>query len=433
MVEEECDLEFDYSDSASEPDVDLENQYYLAKSMLNEDIQTAIIAFEMVLELQGEKLGKWGFKALSRLVRINFELGKYDETMSKYKQLLMYITNAVDKNYGEFVINSILDYTSGANEKMLESFYDSTLNALKTSKNERLWFRTNTKLGHLHLKRNEFFKLIGIIKDLKNSLNKKDEVISSSRGTQLLEIYSLEIQMYTVQKNYKKLKQLYEESLRVQHALPHPLIMSVIRECGGKMHLREAQFQKAYTDFFVAFKHYDEAGNARRLSCLKYLILTSMLMKSDINPFDSQEAKPYGNDPEIRAMATLIDAFQNNRMHEFMQIFEANKETLIADPFIAEHLERLLNVVRGNAILQLIKPYRTIKISFISQELSMAEKDVENLLSYYILDGQIAGKIDQMNMTVEIREVKDVGRYVAYDKLLESLFCVFEAIETKID
>ena len=34
-------------------------------------------------------------------------------------------------------------------------------------------------------------------------------------------------------------------------------------ECGGKMHLREGQFEKAHTDFFEAFKNYDESGNAR--------------------------------------------------------------------------------------------------------------------------------------------------------------------------
>ena len=37
-----------------------------------------------------------------------------------------------------------------------------------------------------------------------------------------------------------------------------------------------------------AFKNYDEAGVARRVQCLKYLVLANMLMNSDINPFDSQ-------------------------------------------------------------------------------------------------------------------------------------------------
>ena len=34
-------------------------------------------------------------------------------------------------------------------------------------------------------------------------------------------------------------------------------------ECGGKMHLREGEFSKAHTDFFEAFKNYDESGSPR--------------------------------------------------------------------------------------------------------------------------------------------------------------------------
>ncbi len=45
------------------------------------------------------------------------------------------------------------------------------------------------------------------------------------------------------------------------------------------------------------------------MQCLKYLVLANMLMQSNINPFDSQEAKPYKNDPEILAMTNLIAAY----------------------------------------------------------------------------------------------------------------------------
>ena len=57
------------------------------------------------------------------------------------------------------------------------------------------------------------------------------------------------------------------------------------------MHLRECEYEKAHTDFFEAFKNYDESGSPRRTTCLKYLVLANMLMKSDINPFESQEVQ----------------------------------------------------------------------------------------------------------------------------------------------
>ena len=74
---------------------------------------------------------------------------------------------------------------------------------------------------------------------------------------------------------------------RTENVLFFPVLF--LTECGGKMHLREGEFEKAHTDFFEAFKNYDESGSPRRTTCLKYLVLANMLMKSGINPFDSQE------------------------------------------------------------------------------------------------------------------------------------------------
>lgn len=63
------------------------------------------------------------------------------------------------------------------------------------------------------------------------------------------------------------------------------------------------------------------------------------LMKSGINPFDSQEAKPYKNDPEILAMTNLVNAYQNNDINEFEFILKQNRQNIMDDPFIREHIE----------------------------------------------------------------------------------------------
>jgi COP9 signalosome complex subunit 2 len=108
------------------------------------------------------------------------------------------------------------------------------------------------------------------------------------------------------------------------------------------MHLREQEFEKAHTDFFEAFKNYDESGSTRRTTCLKYLVLANMLMKSAINPFDSQEAKPYKNDPEILAITNLVSAYQNNDINTFESILKSNQKSIMEDTFIREHIEGCL-------------------------------------------------------------------------------------------
>lgn len=74
-----------------------------------------------------------------------------------------------------------------------------------------------------------------------------------------------------------------------------------------------------------AFKAYDEAGNSRRVACLKYLVLAYMLMESKVDPFDAQEAKPYKQDPDIIAMTNLVEAFQRSDINEFEKILKKHK------------------------------------------------------------------------------------------------------------
>ena len=119
MVEDE-DYDLEYSeDSNSEPDVDLENQYYNSKSLKENNPNGALESFQRVLDLENGEKGEWGFKALKQMIKINFRLTNYQEMMNRYKQLLTYIKSAVTRNHSEKSINSILDYISTSKQMEL--------------------------------------------------------------------------------------------------------------------------------------------------------------------------------------------------------------------------------------------------------------------------------------------------------------------------
>ncbi len=82
-----------------------------------------------------------------------------------------------------------------------------------------------TKLGKLYFDREDYSRLSRVLKQLHISCQTDDGEDDLKKGTQLLEIYALEIQMYTAQKNNKKLKALYDQSLHIKSAIPHPLIL----------------------------------------------------------------------------------------------------------------------------------------------------------------------------------------------------------------
>ncbi|CAF5145806.1 unnamed protein product, partial [Rotaria magnacalcarata] len=139
---------------------------------------------------------------------------------------MTYIKSAVTRNESEKTINSIIDLISASEKKdLIEDFYALTLDALKEAKNNRLWFKINLRLGKLHEEQNDYTKLQKVIKELYKACESSEGTDNQHQGTQLLEIYALEIQMHTSQKNNKKLKQLYEASLHIKAAIPHPLIM----------------------------------------------------------------------------------------------------------------------------------------------------------------------------------------------------------------
>jgi COP9 signalosome complex subunit 2 len=61
-------------DSNSEPDVDLENQYYNSKALKEDSPKEALMSFQKVLDLENSEKGEWGFKALKQMIKINFKL-----------------------------------------------------------------------------------------------------------------------------------------------------------------------------------------------------------------------------------------------------------------------------------------------------------------------------------------------------------------------
>lgn len=213
--------------------------------------------------------------------------------------------------------------------------------------------------------------------------------------------------------------------------------MGVIRECGGKMHMAEKNWTAAQVDFFQAFLMYDEAGSPQRISVLKYLVLSHMLMGSEIDPFDSQETKPYKNDPQIVAMTNLVGAYQRREVHEAERILRENKATIMEDSFIRAYIDDVLKGLRTQYLIDLIKPYTRMELSFLSRQLNISTKMVEELLMSLILDGTISGRIDGLNQRLELKKEESgvdalsKKRYEALDKWCREVNALGVAIEDK--
>lgn len=405
--------DFEYEDDEEEEsgDVDIENKYYNAKQIKADNPEDAIEEFLGVPALEQEK-GDWGFKGLKQAIKLEFKLGRYESAVEHYKELLTYVKSAVTRNYSEKSINNMLDFIEKASDdqkanKCMEEFYSLTLNSFQSTNNERLWLKTNVKLAKLWLDKKDYDQLSKKVRELHKACQKEDGTDDPAKGTYSLEVYALEIQMYAETRNNKRLKALYQRALTVRSAVPHPKIMGIIRECGGKMHMSEENWKDAQSDFFESFKNYDEAGSMQRIQVLKYLVLTTMLMKSDINPFDSQETKPYKNDPRISGMTNLVDAYQRDDIHQYEKILKENRDVL-ADPFIAENIDEVSRNMRTKAVLKLIAPYSRFTLTFIAKQIKISIAEVQDILGVLIVEKKLKAKINQEGGTVVVESTTDL-------------------------
>jgi COP9 signalosome complex subunit 2 len=95
-----------------------------------------------------------------------------------------------------------------------------------------------------------------------------------------------------------------------------------------------------------------------------------------------------------------------------------NRSTIMDDGFIRSHIGDLLRSLRTQYLIDLIKPYTRLELSFLAKvcdsvwmdnalltipkQLNVDANEVEELLIDLILEGKIDGKIDQVNMRLEL-------------------------------
>jgi COP9 signalosome complex subunit 2 len=165
----------------------------------------------------------------------------------------------------------------------------------------------------------------------------------------------------------------------------------------------------------------------QRIQVLKYLVLSTMLSGSDINPFDSQETKPYQNDPRISTMTNLVNAYQREDIHEYEKILQDNKD-LLQDPFIAENIDEVTRNVRTKAVVKLVAPYTRFTLAFISKQLKISLPEVQEIVGFLIVDKRLRGKINQQNGTVEIESSTDMDRVQAMQDWSAAIGSLWEAV-----
>lgn len=384
--------------------------------------------------------GDWIFKAKKQMIKVLFAQRRRDEVLEQYDGLLEYLgSEKLATSYAEKSFTNMIDLLTSSkkstswstNKKgadtetvnFIEKIYVATLAKLVQIKNERMWIKTNLKLAKLYAEQDQVDKALTVLIQIQNVCLGASLASSSGsldvggvplklsgdennlKSSYLMEVYAQMIVLYSGIGDYKKVKEIYRQTEPLKSAVPHPRILGVISEAGGKMQMREKRYELARQAFFDSFKNYDEAGSLQRIAVLKYYVLACMLSETKINPFESQETRPYRNDPQISVMVQLVEAFQRNDIEEFQRLLQnkGNKEDIMGDPFIEEFLGDIEFSARSLGVLKLVRPYTRVKFSKIAASLGIPESLVIEILTSLIFNTKLPfARLDSRGQFVEL-------------------------------
>eukprot|EP01083_Nonionella_stella_P068144 180732_1 len=389
--------------------IQIENLFYEAEDNRRSDPRKALEQFKQCYDLeksQDSEIFK-RFKALERIVTLLFQFKNTDEMIDRYKELLS-LASQVTRNDSSESINNVINCVSDSKDlDFLNKIYNVTLDALeKIPGQQRMWFNISMKMCKSQMEKPDFDQrsIRLILSRLHESCKLQDGSDDPQKGSQLLEIYAIEMQLMSKVGDHARLKELFERTKLLNAEINDPRSMSVIRECWGKMWAGAGKWSDAYAEFFAAFLQYQEIGHYRAKQCLKYVVVANMLSKNDANPFDAREAKVYEQDPEIQSIVSLRFAYDNDDIRKFEQILQKNERTITNDPFIKNNVNALLLSVRSRACINLLRPYSRVELTFLARRLRTSRDEVESIVVNLIQDELVHGKLDQITGILDLTQ-----------------------------
>ena len=434
------------SGSGNEPSeddkaIDLENQFYTATDEMEDGkSKAALAAFRKTVKMEKDFLkagdvteAKWTFKSLQEIVALSLKLNQGADALSGYKEMLAYKGDDVNDNLLTRAISRVLDAVPSIGDPDLEEqFFVATGGGAAgggAGSNKRIWFKTNMKkaTGHLGAKR---------YPELKETIVELEKYVleEGAKSDQLLDVYSLEIQMYMDRGDKSGVKKTYEKAVTIVESNPGTLTskLPIFQYCGGKIMMEDGDFDGAYSTLFDAFKYYQDIGSEIRIPCLKFMLVANMLkevkqveadegekpeVQAKINPFDSKEVANMRMHPSIEPVAQLLDAYEKNNIRSVERILREHTKEITDDAFLNQFIVRLLTKVRIAKILEMVKPYSRIRTQFLATQLTIDMEEVEDLLVHLILDSTLEGKINQVDHVLNLGLHADsAARYRAIQK-----------------
>eukprot|EP01083_Nonionella_stella_P088389 246337_1 len=421
-------------DIADEVDVsEVDNQFwkgYYERADTNAALQSFLRVIELI-DNGAEDTDEYKFKALTEIVILYFNTHNDTQKTVEYFKSFLSCAKRAKCNDLSSNIRKILNTVKSKDKILYETLHNLSMEAFKpiaavtSGSMKHLWFRLGIERCHDYLDTNTFKKCEILIDELHSMLNK-------SETAKFLQVYSVKIQLtmrliddlaIAVHDDANErmdefnalqlsLSELIDETQRIMTSsvdINDNESMSIIYECLATVFAANNDWSNAYNHFQKAFFFYQEIAHKNTTKCLKYLLIAYMIVSDPQipNPFAMKEIKVFENHTDILRMNHLVNAFEKDDIEAFNRLLLKQRGDVDSDPFMAKYLSLVQLRLQAKALLNLVESYDRVKVDWLCRKLGMDTDAMEKLIVKLIMDGELKGRLDQMNMVLVLKEKDD--------------------------
>eukprot|EP00033_Pygsuia_biforma_P001540 GCRY01001735.1.p1 GENE.GCRY01001735.1~~GCRY01001735.1.p1 ORF type:complete len:423 (-),score=79.97 GCRY01001735.1:259-1527(-) len=294
-----------------------------------------------------------------------------------------------------------------------------------------LKIRLQIKLASLYHTSKNYTESLQVITEVVTEVKQLDD------KTLLVEVHLLEAMVYHALKHSAKAKgALVSSKTNASAVYCPPNLQAQMDLLSGKLHSdSDKDYKTAFSYFLEAFEGFNALDNRTDASnALSYMLLCKIMdgQYADVQQVLTTKLALLYSNRFIDDMKAITKAVQNRSVQDFKAVLAACADTLMADPFISEHLASLYDTMLEQNILRILSAFSQIEVERLAELLNLDAAYIEGKISRMILNKQLSGILDQETNTVIVFEnVADEKLYQEALSAIEEASNITEGLRQK--
>lgn len=391
---EEYSFDDDSSNNSQDKDDSLQDWYFKAKACKEDNDTTgALELFTNIINRETNDPIDWEikFKATKQSIKVVSSMAKYDDIIPLIDEFFK-LSIHVDNTYIQLSILKMLNrfersayptkFISELYKKL--SFYLFSMDQFKMTNANISRIKVKVQLGTINaiISMGDFNEAIQKLQSLESEC---DQLTGQLKNTYMLDIITLKLKIMMISNDkidIKQLKKIVKLANELMTGIPHARIVGTVNEANGIVAMYEGDYPTANNCFRDSFKGYNDAADDRRIEIVIKYIMSTLVSRSVINPFESSDFQGFLKLEIVKTLMKLYDCIQITNVDVFNQLLNSHDVERMCqmNHFIKDFIPVLIDRISVDFLILVVPLFEKITFKWLIEELKIDLPKLEKLL-----------------------------------------------------